>query len=162
MEWPKGVVPLIGAAGSWVFDGTMTLQPVAHGLEDAVELLTNGTTVTGGAFPERLAAWRFHFETAGIEVNRAKPRVQLTVEGSLNHLDAELVFVYGTKEMPASSDRAAVWEEADHLVLADVSPDELASLAGKANHVHISDCDGKKHGDLPPGPGVVPFEPYLR
>jgi len=28
--------------------------------------------------------------------------------------------------------------------------------------VHLSDCDGKVHGDLPPGRGVVPFEPYLR
>ena len=33
---------------------------------------------------------------------------------------------------------------------------------GKAIHVHISDCDGKVHGDLPPGRGVVKFEPYLR
>src|SRR5687768_17171348 len=49
-----------------------------------------------------------------------------------------------------------------HLVLAKVAPEELRRLAGKAIHVHISDCDGKKHGDLPPGRGVVPFEPYLR
>jgi sugar phosphate isomerase/epimerase len=28
--------------------------------------------------------------------------------------------------------------------------------------VHISDCDGQRHGDLPPGRGVVPFEPYLK
>jgi sugar phosphate isomerase/epimerase len=49
-----------------------------------------------------------------------------------------------------------------HLVLADVKPEELRKLAGKAIHVHISDCDGKQHGDLPPGRGVVPFEPYLR
>ena len=35
-------------------------------------------------------------------------------------------------------------------------------MQGKAIHVHISDCDGKVHGDLPPGRGVVPFEPYLR
>ena len=28
-------------------------------------------------------------------------------------------------------------------------------------HVHISDCDGKVHGDLPPGRGVVDFPPYL-
>ena len=34
-------------------------------------------------------------------------------------------------------------------------------LAGKAIHVHISDCDGKVHGDLPPGRGVVNFKPYL-
>ena len=48
-----------------------------------------------------------------------------------------------------------------HLVLADVPPEELQQLRGKAIHVHISDCDGKVHGDLPPGRGVVPFEPYL-
>ena len=49
-----------------------------------------------------------------------------------------------------------------HLVLADVAPEELRRLRGRACHVHISDCDGKKHGDLPPGRGVVQFEPYLR
>lgn len=49
-----------------------------------------------------------------------------------------------------------------HLQLAKVRPDELRQLKGKAIHVHISDCDGKVHGDLPPGRGVVDFEPYLR
>ncbi|QDT91945.1 sugar phosphate isomerase/epimerase family protein [Gimesia algae] len=48
-----------------------------------------------------------------------------------------------------------------HLLLADVAPQELRKLRDKAIHVHISDCDGKVHGDLPPGRGVVPFEPYL-
>jgi hypothetical protein len=28
--------------------------------------------------------------------------------------------------------------------------------------VHLSDCDGKVHGDLPPGRGVVKFAPYLQ
>src|SRR6185436_18116749 len=49
-----------------------------------------------------------------------------------------------------------------HLVLCNVKPEELRRLKGRAGHVHISDCDGKVHGDLPPGRGVVPFEPYLR
>lgn len=49
-----------------------------------------------------------------------------------------------------------------HLVLADVSPAELTALRDKACHVHISDCDGKVHGDLPPGRGVVKFGPYLQ
>jgi len=49
-----------------------------------------------------------------------------------------------------------------HLVLADTAPDELEQLRGKATHVHISDCDGKVHGDLPPGRGIVKFAPYLR
>jgi len=52
--------------------------------------------------------------------------------------------------------------DVSHLVLAGVRPEELRQLRGKAIHVHISDCDGQRHGDLPPGRGVVPFEPYLR
>ncbi|HVK17073.1 MAG TPA: sugar phosphate isomerase/epimerase, partial [Fimbriiglobus sp.] len=49
-----------------------------------------------------------------------------------------------------------------HLQLAGTKPEELRQLKGKAVHVHISDCDGKVHGDLPPGRGVVDFGPYLR
>jgi sugar phosphate isomerase/epimerase len=48
-----------------------------------------------------------------------------------------------------------------HLQLSKVAPDELRRLKGKAIHVHLSDCDGKIHGDLPPGRGVVNFIPYL-
>ncbi len=49
-----------------------------------------------------------------------------------------------------------------HMVLSDCGPESLAQLKGNAIHVHISDCDGKVHGDLPPGRGVVKFSPYLR
>jgi sugar phosphate isomerase/epimerase len=49
-----------------------------------------------------------------------------------------------------------------HLQLSHTAPAELRKLKGKAIHVHISDCDGKVHGDLPPGRGVVDFVPYLR
>jgi sugar phosphate isomerase/epimerase len=49
-----------------------------------------------------------------------------------------------------------------HLVLSDTGPGELRTLKGKAIHVHMSDCDGKVHGDLPPGRGVVKFAPYLQ
>ncbi|HSU57138.1 MAG TPA: sugar phosphate isomerase/epimerase family protein [Candidatus Dormibacteraeota bacterium] len=49
-----------------------------------------------------------------------------------------------------------------HLVLSDTSPAELKKLKGRAIHVHLSDCDGKVHGDLPPGRGVVKFAPYLQ
>jgi len=52
--------------------------------------------------------------------------------------------------------------DVSHLHLAHVAPAELQKLRGKAIHVHISDCDGKVHGDLPPGRGVVDFVPYLR
>ena len=49
-----------------------------------------------------------------------------------------------------------------HLVLSDTGPEQIKKLKGKAIHVHLSDCDGKVHGDLPPGRGVVKFGPYLQ
>jgi D-psicose/D-tagatose/L-ribulose 3-epimerase len=52
--------------------------------------------------------------------------------------------------------------DVSHLHLARVGSPEIRKLRGKAIHVHLSDCDGKVHGDLPPGRGVVDFPPYLR
>ena len=49
-----------------------------------------------------------------------------------------------------------------HLHLMHVEPAEIAKLAGLIEHVHLSDCDGKVHGDLPPGRGVTPIIDYLR
>lgn len=49
-----------------------------------------------------------------------------------------------------------------HLQLSGTAPEELRRLKGRAIHVHLSDCDGKVHGDLPPGRGVVDFLPYLQ
>ena len=52
--------------------------------------------------------------------------------------------------------------DVSHLLLSNTPASELKKLKGKAIHVHISDCDGKVHGDLPPGKGVVDFPPYLQ
>lgn len=52
--------------------------------------------------------------------------------------------------------------DVSHMHLSQTPPEELRRLKGKAVHVHLSDCDGKVHGDLPPGRGVVNFGPYLR
>ena len=52
--------------------------------------------------------------------------------------------------------------DVSHLQLSGTRPEELSRLRGRATHVHLSDCDGKVHGDLPPGRGVVDFLPYLR
>jgi sugar phosphate isomerase/epimerase len=49
-----------------------------------------------------------------------------------------------------------------HLHLSGTPAEALRQLRGLAIHVHLSDCDGKVHGDLPPGRGVVDFAPYLR
>jgi sugar phosphate isomerase/epimerase len=49
-----------------------------------------------------------------------------------------------------------------HLELSKQPAGLIGRLKGRVAHVHISDCDGKVHGDLPPGRGVVDFPPYLR
>ncbi len=49
-----------------------------------------------------------------------------------------------------------------HLVLAGQTPSSIETLRGRVAHVHLSDCDGKVHGDLPAGRGVVDFPPFLQ
>jgi sugar phosphate isomerase/epimerase len=63
----------------------------------------------------------------------------------------------------ADVDQPAVKANVDisHMVLSQQPPGFLDQLRGRIAHVHISDCDGKVHGDLPPGRGVVDFPPYL-
>ena len=51
--------------------------------------------------------------------------------------------------------------DVSHLALAHAGAGEILELEGRIAHAHFSDCDGKRHGDLPPGRGVVDFPPYL-
>lgn len=52
--------------------------------------------------------------------------------------------------------------DVSHLVLARQPAVLVEQLRGRVAHVHISDCDGWVHGDLPPGRGMVDFPPYLK
>lgn len=49
-----------------------------------------------------------------------------------------------------------------HFWLMRIPPAALARrLKGRVAHVHVSDCDGFNHGDMPPGRGTTPFGEYL-
>jgi D-psicose/D-tagatose/L-ribulose 3-epimerase len=48
-----------------------------------------------------------------------------------------------------------------HLDLVRTPVGDVAKLKGWISHVHLSDCNGKTHGDLPPGRGVTPIQDYL-
>jgi len=74
----------------------------------------------------------------------------------LNRIDAMVRFL---EEVDHPAVRANV--DISHLVLAGEPPGALQALAGRIGHCHMSDCNGKVHGDLPPGRGVVDFPPYL-
>jgi sugar phosphate isomerase/epimerase len=52
--------------------------------------------------------------------------------------------------------------DVSHLALANTPAEAIADMKGRIAHIHFSDCDGKVHGDLPPGRGVVDFVPYLK
>jgi D-psicose/D-tagatose/L-ribulose 3-epimerase len=61
-------------------------------------------------------------------------------------------------------DHPAVRANADisHLHLSNASFEDVAKLKGLIGHIHLSDCDGKVHGDLPAGKGVTPIKEYLQ
>jgi sugar phosphate isomerase/epimerase len=48
-----------------------------------------------------------------------------------------------------------------HLWLERIEPAQLDRFHGRIAQVHVADCDGSNHGDLPPGRGTTPFVPYL-
>ncbi|MCC6223129.1 MAG: sugar phosphate isomerase/epimerase [Thermoleophilia bacterium] len=60
-------------------------------------------------------------------------------------------------------DHPAVRANADisHLHLAGASFEDVKKLTGLIGHIHLSDCDGEVHGDLPAGMGVTPIREYL-
>jgi sugar phosphate isomerase/epimerase len=93
-------------------------------------------------------------EDLGLQIALELEPFQLSL---LNDVDSMVRFI---DEVDHPAVRANI--DVSHLCLSHVAPEELQRLKGKAIHVHISDCDGKVHGDLPPGRGVVDFLPYLR
>ncbi len=93
-------------------------------------------------------------EGLGLQIALELEPFQLSL---LNNVDSMVRFI---DEVDQPAVRANI--DVSHLQLARTKPEEVRRLRGKAIHVHISDCDGKVHGDLPPGRGVVDFPPYLR
>lgn len=110
------------------------------------------------------AQWKWGIETCrrlGDYGARKKIDIALELEpfrlSLLNSVDAMVRFVD-----ECAHPRVHANIDISHLVLSDTSPADVQKLKGKAIHVHLSDCDGKVHGDLPPGRGVVKFAPYLQ
>jgi sugar phosphate isomerase/epimerase len=110
------------------------------------------------------AQWQWGIETCRrLGDYAAKKKIDIALElepfrlSLLNNIEAMVRFV---DECDHPRVRANI--DISHLVLSDSSPADVKRLKGRAVHVHLSDCDGKVHGDLPPGRGVVKFAPYLQ
>lgn len=125
LELPPAAVALPAEPGCWVFH-EKRLLPVGHGLPEMAALLGPGFTAESAGFQERFAAWRQAFDASQIAVRREKPVVRLDLEGSLNHLDADLSFRYGATVQTAAANRPQVWEESESLVFADLATEQSA------------------------------------
>src|SRR6266705_1581401 len=110
------------------------------------------------------AQWQWGLESGrhrGDYADKKKMDIALELEPfRLSLLNSVETMVHFVDECDHPRVRANI--DISHLVLSDTSPADLKKLKGKAIHVHLSDCDGKVHGDLPPGRGVVKFAPYLQ
>lgn len=95
-----------------------------------------------------------HAETLGLEIAIEIEPFALSIVNTVAKMDRFL------RDVDHRAARANI--DISHLVLANDPPSAIALLAGRIAHVHLSDCDGKRHGDLPPGLGCVPFKPYLQ
>lgn len=95
-----------------------------------------------------------HASALGLEIAIELEPFQLSIVNNIGRLTKFLDDV-GRAEVRANVD-------VSHLALTGDRAEEIKRLAGRIAHVHLSDCDGKRHGDLPPGRGTVDFPPYLQ
>src|SRR5262245_55174114 len=92
-------------------------------------------------------------QTKGLEIVL---ELEPFTEALLKDVDELVRFV---KEVDHSAIRANA--DISHLHLSNASFEDVSKLTGLIGHIHLSDCDGKVHGDLPAGMGVTPIKEYL-
>jgi sugar phosphate isomerase/epimerase len=110
------------------------------------------------------AQWRWALEGVREIADYAKSLGMHVAMEFLAHKFALINSVQTVLKFIGDVDHASVKVNADvsHLFLMGDPPKALKRLKGRIVNVHFSDCDGKVHGDLPPGRGVVPLRSYLK
>jgi sugar phosphate isomerase/epimerase len=95
-----------------------------------------------------------HAAALGLEIAIELEPFHLSIVNSIDKMDRFL------KDVGLANVKANI--DVSHLALVKNGAEQISRLNGRIAHVHLSDCDGHKHGDLPPGRGVVDFPPYLK
>jgi D-psicose/D-tagatose/L-ribulose 3-epimerase len=103
---------------------------------------------------ENVRALGEHAADLGVEIAIELEPFKLSL---VNNLDRMVEFLNDVNHPAVRANM-----DISHLHLSGTAAPEIHRLKGRIAHVHFSDCDGKVHGDLPPGRGVVDFIPYLR
>lgn len=159
-----GLVDFNPSVQRFSVDRVKAYLDLAHEYEARNVLLVLGEYIWNQEVIPPTEQWNTAVRNCRLLAEYAEPLgVQIALElepfplSLLNDVDSMVRFI---DEVNHSALRANI--DVSHLCLSKVAPQELRRLKHKAIHVHISDCDGIKHGDLPPGRGVVDFLPYLR
>ena len=92
----------------------------------------------------------------------AERRLELAIE----LLPFEYAFIKTLEDMERFLDDVGLENvkatvDISHFWLMRIPPAALARLRGRISQVHVSDCDGVNHGDIPPGRGNTPFREYM-
>ena len=103
---------------------------------------------------EAVRALGEHAKALGLEIVLELEPFKLSLVNSVKSMLRLLDEVGQPKTVRANCDIS-------HLHLVRTPFAEVTRLKGRIGHVHLSDCDGQRHGDLPPGRGVTPIEEYL-
>lgn len=101
--------------------------------------------------------------TRQVGAHAAKRQRELAIEllpfefAFINSLDTMERFL---DEVGLANVKATI--DISHFWLMRIPPEQVARrLKSRVAHVHMSDCDGIHHGDMPPGRGNTPFGDYL-
>jgi D-psicose/D-tagatose/L-ribulose 3-epimerase len=100
--------------------------------------------------------------TRQVGLHAAHRKLELAIE----LLPFEFAFVKSLDTMERLLDEVGLENvkatvDISHMWLMRIPPSEIGRLRGRIAHVHLSDCDGVNHGDLPPGRGNTPIGDYL-
>ena len=103
---------------------------------------------------ENVRALGEHAKSLGLEIALELEPFKLSLINTVDTMERFLDDVDMPEVVQANCDIS-------HLHLMKIEPAEVERLKGRIAHVHLSDCDGKVHGDLPPGRGCTPIADYL-
>jgi D-psicose/D-tagatose/L-ribulose 3-epimerase len=103
---------------------------------------------------EEVRKLAIYAESLGLELALEIEPFHLSIVNNIALMDQFLA------EVDHSAAKANI--DVSHLALAHDAADQISKLKGRIGHVHLSDCNGKVHGDLPPGRGTLEFPPYLK
>lgn len=135
-RWPTGLIPLAEGRDVWGLGREdRTFYPVASGVPESLAgIFGPGLIPNPLEAPSFLATLRHWFEIeAGLMralPQAAVPVVEVVFEGSLNHVEGRMVFVYGENRRPAGTKEGALLTaENEESILASPDLERLAEDA---------------------------------